>query len=204
MVADVSARCTGLKPYRPDPFPGPLHQQRFAKRIAVFRKERVGDLLNTGVDRANNRNSVEQLVPPADQLSAKEIARDRANTQNNSQRKQHAKARDVKSDELVGVPAARQYIQGLVKRSYEPVQQPHRDAQRHQHQQPGKQPFAQGRHYAPPLAAAGAGALTEAGAEAAFGVGVDIGVEVDVELAGAVLALASELGVLAGVAAAAG
>ncbi len=144
---NFAVRGPGDERHRPDPLTRPLHQYRGTESVAAFRKQGIGNLLDAGVDGTHHRDAVHQGVAPLHQFATRKIAGHGAHHQQDEQGEKHPEAGDMDTQQLVGVPCARQDLQGLVQRADNPVQHPGGDDAGHDDQQTREQPFAQSGHY---------------------------------------------------------
>ncbi|MCY1237262.1 hypothetical protein D9M72_499500 [compost metagenome] len=87
----------------------------------------------------------QQRFPPAHQALADEVMRQQADQQDDQQRQDGAQAGHALAEhQPVRAPSLGQQRQALVHRADDQAEHPQRDAQRHQHQQPGQEPGFQG------------------------------------------------------------
>ncbi|MNT37585.1 hypothetical protein D3C72_1737280 [compost metagenome] len=146
MISQLAAGRTRHEADGPHAGMRPLHHDGGTKCIAAFGKQGVGHLFDAGIDRAHHRYTADQGITPAHQLAADEIAGRASHQQQDRQREHHAKTRHMVAQDLVWLPALRQDLQGLVKRTDDPAEHPDRDHTGHNDQQSGQQPFAQCSH----------------------------------------------------------
>src|SRR3546814_711711 len=77
--------------------PGVLNQDRFAKGLAIWRKDSIADLLDRIIDRANQRYPAQQLLPAVDQGLADEVGGKHPRQEHHKQYQHDLKTRDLQA-----------------------------------------------------------------------------------------------------------
>src|SRR3546814_3198050 len=81
----------------PGSMPGVLNQDRFAKGLAIWRKDSIADLLDRIIDRANQRYPAQQLLPAVDQGLADEVGGKHPRQEHHKQYQHDLKTRDLQA-----------------------------------------------------------------------------------------------------------
>src|ERR1700683_5241079 len=135
VLADERQVTCSLKADAPDALAWIFDQQHFLERISLVRQDRGRETLDAAVERAYERDAIEQVFPQAHEAAADDVAHQHAGEDQQQHRQHQAESRYVYSEQRLGPHRCRQQQQRLVHQVEDEAHHQHGDEDRHPYQQ---------------------------------------------------------------------